>query len=147
MPRLELSSLQHTYLPPGGSLQQSQDLLQLWQRLPALEDPATALCRPGPATRLDCSLADRNCGAGLAINLGLGEQQQADRWLSLADENTAWLVYPVLGGEKVTVLLGLGDQLHLPWTDPAATLLGRGWREALHQLNIDSEQVLIGIKL
>ena len=60
--RLLLPGLQHTYLPPGGSLQQSQDLLQLWQRLPALEDPATALCRPGPATRLDCSLADRHRG-------------------------------------------------------------------------------------
>ena len=63
--RLLLPGLQHTYLPPGGSLQQSQDLLQLWQRLPALQDPATALCRSGPATAISTCWAGC-CTAGPA---------------------------------------------------------------------------------
>lgn len=165
---LALPGLEHRYLPPrtggssggGGGWLAGTELVDQWRRLaPGFYSPTAATCRLD--AERDIILMD-TVGDSRRLPTGsivLGGHTDTDGgvqsdFVSRAGDicgNSGGLVvmvYTIMRAapppgecDTVTVAISTQDPLFLPCCQPAATLLGRPWAEALARLGLTDEEI------
>ena len=132
-----LKGLEHKYLPPWESLDESELIIQ-WKFIHPYAFGHTSLVfRLGDSIILDSSIKDTSCKLVIGYTANLKEESSV--MLNICKDPVNIIYY--VSGTLVSVIFSLTDKFFEPCNGHGGQLFGIPWNDALNQLNLTPEQV------